>query len=75
MSILDEIVAHKRAELAASPEEEITIVSLKAKVVARGGVRDFTAALANPRAGDMGLIAEVKRRHPRRELSVQILIR
>ena len=64
MSILDEIVAHKRAELAASPEEEITIASLKAKVVARGGVRDFTAALANPRAGDVGLIAEVKKASP-----------
>ena len=64
MSILDEIVAHKRTELAASPEEEITIASLKAKVVARGGVRDFTAALANPRAGDVGLIAEVKKASP-----------
>ena len=64
MSILDEIVAHKRTELAASPEEEITIASLQAKVVARGGVRDFTAALANPRAGDVGLIAEVKKASP-----------
>ena len=65
MSILDEIVAHKRPELAASPEEGITIASLQAKVVARGGVRDFTAALlANPRAGDVGLIAEVKKASP-----------
>ena len=64
MSILDEIVAHKRTELAASPEKEITIASLQAKVVARGGVRDFTAALANPRAGDVGLIAEVKKASP-----------
>ena len=64
MSILDEIVAHKRTELAASPEEEITIASLQAKVAARGGVRDFTAALANPRAGDVGLIAEVKKASP-----------
>jgi len=64
MSILDEIVAHKRTELAASPEEEITIASLQAQVSARGGVRDFAAALANPRAGDVGLIAEVKKASP-----------
>ena len=64
MSILDEIVAHKRTELAASPEEEITIASLQAQVAVRGGVRDFTAALANPRAGDVGLIAEVKKASP-----------
>ncbi len=64
MSILDEIVAHKRTEYSASSDEEITIASLQAQVVARGGVRDFTAALANPRAGDVGLIAEVKKASP-----------
>ena len=64
MSILDEIVAHKRTELAASPEGEIKIASLQAQVAVRGGVRDFTAALANPRAGDVGLIAEVKKASP-----------
>ena len=64
MSILDEIVAHKRTELAVSPEEEITVASLQAQVSARGGVRDFTAALANPRVGDVGLIAEVKKASP-----------
>ena len=64
MSILDDIVAHKRTELAASPEEEMTIASLQAQVSARGGVRDFKAALANPRAGDVGLIAEVKKASP-----------
>ena len=64
MSILDEIVAHKRVELAATPEAEITVASLKAQVMARGGVRGFTEALANPRAGDVGLIAEVKKASP-----------
>ena len=64
MSILDEIVAHKRTELAISPEEDITVASLQAQVSARGGVRDFTAALANPRVGDVGLIAEVKKASP-----------
>ena len=64
MSILDEIGAHKRTELAASPEGEITIASLQAQIAVRGGVRDFTAALANPGAGDVGLIAEVKKASP-----------
>ena len=64
MSILDEIVAHKRVELAAASDAVISVASLKAQVVARGGVRDFTAALAKPRAGDMGLIAEVKKASP-----------
>ena len=60
MSILDKIVATKQQELAALPAAEVTVDSLRAQVTARGGVRDFTTALANPRAGDVGLIAEVK---------------
>ena len=61
MSILDKIVATKQQELAALPAAEVTVDSLRAQVTARGGVRDFTTALANPRAGDVGLIAEVKK--------------
>ena len=64
MSILNEIVAHKRTELAALPETEVTVEALRAMVAERGGVRDFTAALAQPRAGDVGLIAEVKKASP-----------
>ena len=64
MSILDKIVATKRQELAALPAAAVTVDSLQAQVAARGGVRDFTAALANPRAGDIGLIAEVKKASP-----------
>lgn len=64
MSILNEIVAHKRTELAALPETEVTVETLRAMVAERGGVRDFTAALAEPRAGDVGLIAEVKKASP-----------
>ena len=64
MSILDEIIVHKRTELKALPEVEVTVDSLCAKVEARGGVRDFTEALANPRSGDVGLIAEVKKASP-----------
>ena len=64
MSILDKIVATKQQELAALPVMAVTVDSLRAQVAARGGVRDFTTALANPRAGDVGLIAEVKKASP-----------
>ena len=64
MSILDEIIVHKRTELKALPEIEVTLDSLCAKVEARGGVRDFMEALAGPRSGDVGLIAEVKKASP-----------
>ena len=50
MSILDKIVATKQQELAALPAADITVDSLRAQVAARGGVRDFTAALAEPRS-------------------------
>jgi indole-3-glycerol phosphate synthase len=64
MSILDEIVAHKRTELEALPEMTVTLETLRTQVAERGGVRDFTAALAHPLAGDVGLIAEVKKASP-----------
>ncbi len=64
MSILDKIVATKQQELEALPAMEVTEESLRQQVEARGRVRDFTAALANPRAGDVGLIAEVKKASP-----------
>ncbi len=64
MSILDEIVAHKQAELGSLPKPEVTVDSLRAKIESRGGVRDFMAALVDPRAGDIGLIAEVKKASP-----------
>ena len=64
MTILDEIVAHKRVELDSLTEAEITVDSLRAKIESRGGARDFMAALADPRAGDIGLIAEVKKASP-----------
>jgi indole-3-glycerol phosphate synthase len=64
MNILDEIVAHKRTELEALPEMMVTLETLRAQVAERGGVRDFAGALAHPRAGDVGLIAEVKKASP-----------
>ena len=64
MSILDEIIVNKRTELKALPEIEVNLDSLCAKVEERGGVRNFIEALANPRSGDVGLIAEVKKASP-----------
>ena len=64
MSILDDIVAHKRTELAALPETKVTVEVLRAMVAERGGVRDFIGALEQPSAGDVGLIAEVKKASP-----------
>ena len=46
------------------PEIEVNLDSLCAKVKERGGVRNFIEALANPRSGDVGLIAEVKKASP-----------
>ena len=56
MSILDDIVAHKRTE----------VESLSAKVMPHDprGRRDFAAALRQPRAGRVALIAEVKKASP-----------
>ena len=64
MNILDEIVAHKEKELAGLPEFEVSVESLRVAVEKRGGVRDFRQALENPRVGDIGLIAEVKKASP-----------
>lgn len=64
MNILDTIVAQKKIEIARLPATPVTTESLQAAVARRGGVRDFTAALRHPPAGDIGLIAEVKKASP-----------
>ena len=60
MNILDEIVAHKRKELAALRTSR-PADALKREALARAAPPDFEAAL---RAVPMGLVAEVKRRSP-----------
>ncbi|MBI2939542.1 MAG: indole-3-glycerol phosphate synthase TrpC [Chloroflexi bacterium] len=62
--ILDEIVAHKRAELAERKERE-TLAAVEAR--ARGQVppRDFAVAIRQP---DLTLIAEVKKASPSKGL-------
>ena len=64
-TILDKIVIQKRLEVARLPAGPIAAYQLRAAIERRGsGVRDFFAALARPRRGDVGLIAEVKKASP-----------
>lgn len=64
MTILDQIVADKRAEVARLANREVTAALLREKIAARGGVRPFREALLHPRFGRLGLIAEVKKASP-----------
>ena len=64
MTILETIVAQKKREVAALPARNVTVADLKAALAARGGLRDFTAALQRPRRSQVGLIAEVKKASP-----------
>jgi indole-3-glycerol phosphate synthase len=62
--ILETIVAQKRRELAELPRRHVTIAGLRAAIEARGGQRDFIAALQTSPDGSVGLIAEVKKASP-----------
>ena len=64
MNILDTIVEQKKREVAKLPERLIAAGDLRDAMLERGERRDFLAALRNPRAGDVALIAEVKKASP-----------
>ena len=64
MNILDEIVEQKKSEVAQLPARLIAAGDLRDAMLERGERRDFMAALRNPRCGDIGLIAEVKKASP-----------
>jgi len=64
MTVLDTIVEQKRREVARLPERRVTPFDLRAALEARGDRRDFTAALRNPKAGSVALIAEIKKASP-----------
>lgn len=65
MNILETIVAQKHVELKRLPAGTIGAHQLREAIRARGdGVRDFVGALASPRCGNIGLIAEVKKASP-----------
>jgi len=64
MSFLDAIVEEKAAEVAKLPERLIAAGDLRDALLERGEIRDFVAALRQPRRGDIALIAEVKKASP-----------
>jgi indole-3-glycerol phosphate synthase len=64
VNILETIVEQKKLEVAKLPERLIASGDLRDAMLERGESRDFLAALRSPRAGDMALIAEVKKASP-----------
>ncbi len=64
VNILDEIVAHKRGEVAKLPERTIAAGDLRDAMLERDERRDFLAALRNARSSGVALIAEVKKASP-----------
>ena len=64
VTILDEIVAHKRGEIAKLPERPLAAGDLRDAILERDERRDFIASLRSPRRGDIALIAEVKQASP-----------
>jgi indole-3-glycerol phosphate synthase len=64
MNILDTIVQQKKREVALLPERSLAAGDLRDAMLERGEQRDFLAALRPPRAGDVALIAEVKKASP-----------
>jgi indole-3-glycerol phosphate synthase len=64
MNILDTIVEQKQIEVAKLPERLIAAGDLRDAMLEHGERRDFFAALQKPRAGDIALIAEVKKASP-----------
>jgi indole-3-glycerol phosphate synthase len=64
MNILDTIVEQKKIEVAKLPERLIATGDLRDAMLEHGERRDFFAALQKPRAGDIALIAEVKKASP-----------
>lgn len=64
MSILDTIVDEKRREVSRFPAVAVSAAALQTALQARGGRRDFAAALRAPKFGRLALIAEVKKASP-----------
>ena len=64
MTILDTIVAEKHREIARLPREHIDSTRLRELLELRGGARNFLSRLAHPTAGDVAVIAEIKKASP-----------
>ncbi len=63
-NILETIVEQKKREVAQLPARLIAAGDLRDAMLEHGERRDFIAALKQPRRGDIGLIAEVKKASP-----------
>lgn len=63
-NILDTIVEQKRREVASLPPRPIAAGDLRDAMLERNESRDFFGALRQPRRGNVGLIAEVKKASP-----------
>jgi indole-3-glycerol phosphate synthase len=63
-NILETIVEQKKREVVQLPARLIAAGDLRDAMLEHGERRDFIAALKNPRAGKIGLIAEVKKASP-----------
>ena len=64
MTILDQIVAEKRREVARLAQRPVSAADLQSAMAARSERRDFLEALKHPKAGSLALIAEVKKASP-----------
>jgi indole-3-glycerol phosphate synthase len=64
VTILDEIVEQKKLEVGQLPARIIAAGDLRDALLERDEPRDFFGALRKPRAGDIALIAEVKKASP-----------
>jgi indole-3-glycerol phosphate synthase len=64
VNILDTIVEQKKREIALLPPRIVTARDSRSALQRRGGMRDFMAALRQPLAGSVALIAEVKKASP-----------
>jgi indole-3-glycerol phosphate synthase len=63
-NILTQIIEQKDREVALLPEQFVTRSDIKEVIEARDEQRDFLSALTKPNAGNMALIAEVKKASP-----------
>jgi indole-3-glycerol phosphate synthase len=64
VTILDNIVEQKRAEVARLPDRLVAAGDLRDAMLERDEQRDFLAALRAPQSGQVALIAEVKKASP-----------
>ena len=64
VTILDEIVQHKRGEVTRLPALDVSPETVQSAMKSRGDPRDFTGAIARLRPEGVALIAEVKRASP-----------